>query len=608
MSNPLLCVADPLAGLPSMLAVRDLHRRMSLARAGDADDATLRAMLRLDPPAAMRALRAAAAPVLGLAEQAWTTELVADAIGPSLMRKTFETPLVDVIGTAPLRQLWLHSLATAHAARRLAAESGAMPPEEAYLLGLLHDASTWAEWIGRRQAGAAPGNGRTRKANVLPPTLAASVADAQDLVRNGLRSKAANPASLLAAAELLAESAGFLHPGDEAAPFVDGVLDLIDADANDELRADVERSLRLVGLDLDVAEPDLPIGTPQKAEPQQAAHQASIEAAQLVLTVLGDEDPACRARDVIAATTAAAVRHLAFDRACFGTLVRATGQFALRGKHDRSDRPIATPQIAATAAELQALQQCLQQNRPLRLVADPNAQRGLLHALSAVEAIAVPVNRKSATPSFLLLDRTLSARPLQLLRDSDLVSTLAVTAAMRMQNLLLQRRCKRAQKFALTDPLTRLYNRRMGIASLDQAMARSQRSGVDLTVLMIDLDQFKKLNDTYGHVQGDQALRATADVLRKTLRRSDTICRYGGEEFMVVLPETSTEEAAVLATRLFTAVEARGHEEKLPITVSIGQASVRHEDSAESLLNRADKALYASKAGGRNRFSIADED
>ena len=112
----------------------------------------------------------------------------------------------------------------------------------------------------------------------------------------------------------------------------------------------------------------------------------------------------------------------------------------------------------------------------------------------------------------------------------------------------------------------------------------------------------------HNHVQGDQALRATADVLRKTLRRSDTICRYGGEEFMVVLPETSAEESAVLAARLFTAVEARGHEEKLPITVSIGQASVRQEDSAESLLNRADRALYASKAGGRNRFSIADED
>ncbi len=608
MSNPLLSVADPLAGLPSMLAVRDLHRRMSLARVGTADTGTLLAMLRVDPPAAMRALRAAAAPMHGLEAVPWTAERIANAIGPSLLRRTFDTPLVDVIGTAPLRQLWLHSLATAHAARRLAAESDAMPAEEAYLLGLLHDAALWAEWTSRRHEGTAPGNGRTRNANVLPPALAVAVTDAGDLVRNGLTANTTTPASLLAAAELLAESAGFLHPGDHAAPLVDGVLDLIDAEATDELRADVERSLRAIGLDLDVSEPDLPIGTPQKVEPQHSAHQTSIEAAQLVLTVLGDEDPACRARDVIAATTAAAVRHLAFDRACFCTLVRAIGNVALRGVHDRSDRSIATPQIAATAAELQALQQCLQQNRPLRLVADPNAQRGILHALGAVEAIAVPVNRKSGTPSLLLLDRTLSARPLQLLRESDVVSTLAVTASMRLQNLLLQRRCRRAQKFALTDPLTRLYNRRMGIASLDQAIARSHRSGVDLTVLMIDLDQFKKLNDTYGHVQGDQALRATADVLRKTLRRSDTICRYGGEEFMVVLPETSAEESAVLAARLFTAVEARGHEEKLPITVSIGLASVRQEDSAESLLNRADRALYASKAGGRNRFSIADEE
>jgi diguanylate cyclase (GGDEF)-like protein len=144
----------------------------------------------------------------------------------------------------------------------------------------------------------------------------------------------------------------------------------------------------------------------------------------------------------------------------------------------------------------------------------------------------------------------------------------------------------------------------MGITSLDQAIARSQRSGVDLTVLMIDLDQFKKLNDTYGHVQGDQALRATADVLRKTLRRSDTICRYGGEEFMVVLPETSAEESAVLAARLFTAVEARGHDEKLPITVSIGQASVRQDDSAESLLNRADLVVIDFHMPGQDGPSM----
>jgi predicted signal transduction protein with EAL and GGDEF domain len=148
-------------------------------------------------------------------------------------------------------------------------------------------------------------------------------------------------------------------------------------------------------------------------------------------------------------------------------------------------------------------------------------------------------------------------------------------------------------------------------------LAIAQQAGADVLIdsdtadLRADLRAAGGVDVVYDAVGGPaflQALRATADVLRKTLRRSDTICRYGGEEFMVVLPETSAEESAVLAARLFTAVEARGHDEKLPITVSIGQASVRQDDSAESLLNRADQALYASKAGGRNRFSIADEE
>jgi diguanylate cyclase (GGDEF)-like protein len=121
---------------------------------------------------------------------------------------------------------------------------------------------------------------------------------------------------------------------------------------------------------------------------------------------------------------------------------------------------------------------------------------------------------------------------------------------------------------------------------------------------MVDLDEFKKLNDRYGHVVGDQALRATAEVLSKTLRKTDMICRYGGEEFLVVLPETEPEQAAVLAARLFTAVEACGLELELPITVSIGMSAMQSGDGVEQIVNRADQALYASKSQGRNRFSV----
>ena len=143
----------------------------------------------------------------------------------------------------------------------------------------------------------------------------------------------------------------------------------------------------------------------------------------------------------------------------------------------------------------------------------------------------------------------------------------------------------------------------MGINTLEQAVARTDRDKSPLTVLMCDLDHFKRLNDTLGHVQGDAALRATADVLRRSVRRSDTVCRYGGEEFLVVLPDTTPDEATVLATRMFTAVHARGEALELPLSVSIGLTCYRFGDSVESMLLRADRALYASKDYGRNRFS-----
>jgi diguanylate cyclase (GGDEF)-like protein len=260
--------------------------------------------------------------------------------------------------------------------------------------------------------------------------------------------------------------------------------------------------------------------------------------------------------------------------------------------------------VTPSTSEAQLFEQAQLSEKPTRIIAVRNGPPGLLRLLGSDEVLLVPVNREFQTPSFIVLDRSISTKPIVTLRDNDAVSTLAITTSLLVENLLLKLRRQRAQKFALTDPLTRLYNRRMGISCLDQELARMQRSSSPTTVLMIDVDDFKKLNDTYGHVQGDQALRAIAEMLRKTLRRSDTICRYGGEEFLVVLPETTAEESSILAARLFTAIEHRGRELGLPLTVSIGQSSIRADDTVESVLQRADKALYASKAQGRNRFSV----
>ena len=231
--------------------------------------------------------------------------------------------------------------------------------------------------------------------------------------------------------------------------------------------------------------------------------------------------------------------------------------------------------------------------------------KGLLAALGSDQALVVAVSRDFATPSFLILDRTLTGRPIHLREDGQIASALGGTVAILVDNLQLRLSQERAQRFAVTDPLTRLTNRGVGLLVLQQEMARATRDPRPLCVLMLDMDEFKELNDTHGHLVGDQALRMTSAVLRKTLRRSDTVCRYGGEEFLVILPDTTPEEASILATRLFIAVEQAGKDQELPVTVSIGLATMRTtDDGTDSLVSRADRALYASKSRGRNRFSV----
>ncbi|MGB3966093.1 MAG: GGDEF domain-containing protein, partial [Planctomycetota bacterium] len=327
---------------------------------------------------------------------------------------------------------------------------------------------------------------------------------------------------------------------------------------------------------------------------------------EIMLAVLGCTRSECY-RGIVTALTAAALRYGAYDRVFYGKWNPRTGTMTLRSKADSGARRLVQLRQRANAAEAQALQGALAEDRPVRLEATPRGAAGLLTGLSTDELLAVPLNGDFHQPAFLLLDRAITLQPIELDADLTTALTLGRTGTLLVENLLLRRRRQRAQKFALTDPLTHLFNRRLGLLNLDQEVARAERSARPLTVLMCDLDHFKQLNDSLGHLQGDHALRATADVLRQTLRKSDTICRYGGEEFLIVLPDTAPAEATVLAARLFTSVHQRGEELGMPISISIGLTTHRPGDTGEQMLQRADHALFASKGYGRNRFS-ADVD
>jgi diguanylate cyclase (GGDEF)-like protein len=168
---------------------------------------------------------------------------------------------------------------------------------------------------------------------------------------------------------------------------------------------------------------------------------------------------------------------------------------------------------------------------------------------------------------------------------------------------------KREKERAMKDPLTALYNRRAFFEALAQSIARRERQLDNLCLLMLDLDHFKKLNDTHGHPAGDLALKKTAEVLRRELRKGDVPARYGGEEFVIMLPGATETVAKRVAERLRsslaeTAMEFGGS--TLHVTASLGLAVWPDNGrQAEELLAAADRALYAAKAAGRNRVICA---
>jgi len=169
-----------------------------------------------------------------------------------------------------------------------------------------------------------------------------------------------------------------------------------------------------------------------------------------------------------------------------------------------------------------------------------------------------------------------------------------------------RKRAEQAEELASRDGLTNLYNHRMFYSLLKDEIARTQRFKRPVSLLMLDIDHFKRVNDTYGHQAGDAILKGLSDLLVKQARAVDRVCRYGGEEFMVILPETDAAMAMQIAERLRAEVERQpfgiNGGKTAGITVSIGVATYPQQvDSLEALVKAADDALYAAKQGGRNR-------
>jgi diguanylate cyclase (GGDEF)-like protein len=165
---------------------------------------------------------------------------------------------------------------------------------------------------------------------------------------------------------------------------------------------------------------------------------------------------------------------------------------------------------------------------------------------------------------------------------------------------------------ATTDSLTGLKNRRMFYGQSEQNLAACRRSGQDISVLLFDIDHFKKVNDTYGHHAGDEVLIHVARLLKNMMRSADTVARFGGEEFAALLPETNKLGAAVLGERIRATIEREKivvGGQHIPVTVSIGVATLPASEleTVDQLLRVADQRLYLAKHNGRNRICVSDD-
>ena len=199
-----------------------------------------------------------------------------------------------------------------------------------------------------------------------------------------------------------------------------------------------------------------------------------------------------------------------------------------------------------------------------------------------------------------------SARPLSALRKKA-VETFVASLLHPLRNALMYREAINA---AVRDPLTGVNNRSSFREVLDREVDLSRRHGAPLSLIMLDVDRFKSINDKHGHMVGDMALKSIANCMRSCIRESDVLFRYGGEEFCIALANTNLAGARKLAERVRRALEilvVRTSGVRLHVTASFGVATLSGDDDAAHLVEKADHSLYRAKAQGRNRIAAHED-
>ena len=229
----------------------------------------------------------------------------------------------------------------------------------------------------------------------------------------------------------------------------------------------------------------------------------------------------------------------------------------------------------------------------------------------AFPSFCIPLTAQSETLGLLHIESQpqsqISGTAISIDSKERLATAMAEQIALALANLKLRERLRNQ---SIRDPLTALFNRRYLEETLERELRRSVRHARPLTVIMLDLDNFKTFNDSFGHAAGDAVLQAAGELLQTFLRKEDIVCRYGGEEFAIVLPEASLEFAVQRSDELrkaFKSLRTQFRDQSVGVvTISVGVASYpEHGSTGADLLRAADSALYLAKDGGRDRVVVS---
>ncbi len=189
------------------------------------------------------------------------------------------------------------------------------------------------------------------------------------------------------------------------------------------------------------------------------------------------------------------------------------------------------------------------------------------------------------------------------------VSLIISLVILMLVNIIINGYQRKLEAMATTDKLTGAANRQVFDVLFSQAYSQSKRNKNQLSAIMFDIDYFKQVNDTYGHPTGDVVLKTLTQTIKNSIRDSDILFRWGGEEFLIILPGSDLQTATVFAEKIREIVASQQimfSGKSLSITISVGVASMGNSDTAEDLVSRSDKALYIAKENGRNRVEVSN--